>query len=334
MNAELAEAKPAEVELATNATVVDLGPDMANMRDVVWEGLGKASKALPAWLFYDAEGSRLFEQICVQPEYYPTRIELKILNEQGRDIAATLGEGCRLIELGSGAHHKARILLRVLRKPDGYVAIDISGEQLNEAVGKLAREFPHIEMTGIRADYGEHADLPLDEEGSNARMVGFFPGSTIGNMQPAEAEQFLAGWASTLSGGGMLVGVDLVKDPAILEAAYNDAAGVTAAFNRNMLAHINRELDADFDLERFAHRAFFDPVKSRIEMHLISQGAQTVDVAGRTFDFRDGESMHTESSYKYSVDGFQAMARRAGFVPQNVWSDPLRLFSVHYLEAP
>lgn len=328
MNAEQAE------DAANNVTVVDLGPDMVNVRDAVWEGLGSGPKALPAWLFYDAEGSRLFERICAQPEYYPTRTELKILNEQGRDIAATLGEGCRLIELGSGAYDKARVLLRVLRKPDGYVAIDISGEQLTEAIGKLKREFPNIDMTGIRADYGGHADLPLDEEGNNPRMVGFFPGSTIGNMQPHEAEQFLAGWSSTLSGGGMLVGVDLVKDPLILEAAYNDAAGVTAAFNRNMLAHINRELDAGFDLARFAHRAFFNADESRIEMHLVSDGAQRVDVAGRNFTFRDGESIHTESSYKYSVAAFQAMARRAGFIPKNVWSDPKELFSVHFLAAP
>ncbi len=318
---------------ATNLTVVDLGPDTASVRDAVLEGLGAEPKRLPAWLFYDAEGSRLFERICEQPEYYPTRTELKILNEQGRDIAATLGEGCRLIELGSGANQKARILLRVLRKPDGYVAIDISGEQLRAAVGSLAREFPHIEMTGIRADYHEHEALPLDEERSHARLVGFFPGSTIGNMHPGEAERFLAGWTDTLAGGGMLVGVDLAKDPAILEAAYNDAAGVTAAFNRNMLVHINRELGADFEPSRFAHRAFFHAESSRIEMHLVSTGAQDVNVAGRRFSFRDGESIHTENSYKYGIADFQALARRAGFTPQDVWTDPQGLFSVHFLAA-
>lgn len=318
---------------AANLTVLDLGPGTANLREAVWDGLGAEPKNLPAWLFYDAEGSRLFERICEQPEYYPTRTELRILNEQGREIAATLGEGCRLIELGSGANQKARILLRVLRKPDGYVAIDISGEQLHAAVGALAREFPNIEMTGIRADYGEHEDLPLDEERRHARLVGFFPGSTIGNMHPDEAERFLAGWVETLSGGGMLVGVDLVKDAAILEAAYNDAAGVTAAFNRNILAHINRELGADFEPARFAHRAFFDAAASRIEMHLASDGAQAVHVSGRRFAFRDGETIHTENSYKYGVAEFQALARRAGFTPQNVWTDPQQLFSVHFLAA-
>jgi dimethylhistidine N-methyltransferase len=318
---------------AANLTVLDLGPDTANLRDAVWNGLGTEPKTLPAWLFYDAEGSRLFEQICVQPEYYPTRTELKILTEQGRDIAAVLGEGCRLIELGSGANQKARILLRVLRKPDGYVAIDISGEQLHAAVGALAREFPHIEMTGIRADYGEHEDLPLDEERNHARLVGFFPGSTIGNMHPDEAERFLAGWVDTLAGGGMLVGVDLVKDTAILEDAYNDAAGITAAFNRNMLVHINRELGADFEPSRFAHRAFFNAQQSRVEMHLVSSGEQDVNVAGRRFSFRDGESIHTENSYKYGIADFQALARRAGFTPQNVWTDPRQLFSVHFLAA-
>jgi dimethylhistidine N-methyltransferase len=188
-------------------------------------------------------------------------------------------------------------------------------------------------MTGIRADYHEHEDLPLEEERNHARLVGFFPGSTIGNMHPDEAERFLAGWVDTLAGGGMLVGVDLVKEKAILEAAYNDAAGVTATFNRNMLVHINRELGADFQPARFAHRAFFNEAFSRIEMHLVSDGAQDVNVAGHRFAFRDGESIHTENSYKYGIADFQELARRAGFTPQNVWTDPRQLFSVHFLAA-
>ncbi|HRQ63355.1 MAG TPA: L-histidine N(alpha)-methyltransferase [Xanthomonadaceae bacterium] len=315
-------------------TIIDLAPELADMRKVVLTGLATVPKCLPAWLFYDAEGSRLFEAICEQPEYYPTRTELGILQRHGREIAAALGEGCRLVELGSGSHRKARALLRVLRQPDGYVAIDISGAQLREAVRTLARDFPHIPMTGIVADYGEDAALPLEDSPGDGPLVGFFPGSTIGNMAPCDAEAFLAAWAERLRGGGMLVGVDLVKDEAVLNAAYNDAAGVTAAFNCNMLEHINRALEGNFDPDRFRHHAFFNPLASRIEMHLVSETHQAVTVAGQRFDFRQGESIHSESSYKYSVPGFQSLARSAGFRPAQVWTDEREWFSVHYLAAP
>ena len=317
-----------------NVQIVDLAPGLANLREAVHEGLSARPRRLPAWLFYDAEGSRLFESICEQPEYYPTRTELAILREHGRDIAETLGEGCRLVELGSGSHRKARTLLRVLKNPDGYVAIDISGTQLRQAVQALAREFPDLPMTGIVADYGEDAQLPLEESPGDGPLVGFFPGSTIGNMEPAAAESFLRPWAARLAGGGMLVGVDLVKDSAILDAAYNDAAGVTAAFNRNILVHIARELDADIDSSTFRHRAFFDPVASRVEMHLVSAIAQELEIAGRRFRFEAGEGIHTENSCKYTIEGFQALARRAGFVPRRVWTDPRQWFAVHYLASP
>jgi dimethylhistidine N-methyltransferase len=317
-----------------NVSIVDLAPDLGSMREAVLAGLSATPKRLPPWLFYDAEGSRLFEQICEQPEYYPTRTELSILREHGNDIARTLGEGCRLVELGSGSHRKARTLLRVLRNPDGYVAIDISGEQLRDAVRALAKEFPELPVTGIVADYGEDASLPLEDSPGDGPLVGFFPGSTIGNMEPAAAEEFLRAWAGRLSGGGMLVGVDLAKDKAVLDAAYNDAAGVTAAFNLNMLTHINRELDADFDLERFRHLAFFDRERSRVEMHLQSLEDQDVEVAGERFHFAVGETIHSENSCKYSIDGFRALASRAGFVPKQVWTDPRQWFSVHYLAAP
>ena len=317
-----------------NATIVDLSPDLQSMQEAVIDGLLMTPRWLPAWLFYDATGSDLFEQICEQPEYYPTRTELGILREHGRSIAETLGEGCRLVELGSGAHHKARTLLRVLKSPDGYVAIDISGSQLRDSVRTLAREFPRLPVTGIVADYGEDSALPLEESPGDGPLVGFFPGSTVGNMTPEVAESFLSAWAERLTGGGMLIGVDLVKPASILNAAYNDAAGVTEAFNLNMLRHVNRELGTDFDLGQFAHRAFFNPEMSRVEMHLVSQGEQDVHVAGQTFHFANGESIHTESSCKYSIGDFQALARRAGFVPEQVWTDPQQLFSVHYLRAP
>lgn len=311
---------------------IDLAPDLAGVRDVVLDGLSRAPKELPAWLFYDAAGSRLFERICEQPEYYPTRTELAIFREHGREIAETLGAGCCLIELGSGSNRKARTLLEVMRKPEGYVAIDVSGEQLRTAVRELAAEFPAIPMTGIVGDYGA-GTLPLDAQGGG-RRVAFFPGSTIGNMHPHEARAFLAPWAGRLAGGGMLVGVDLVKPASVLHAAYNDAAGVTAAFNRNMLRRINRELGADFVPERFAHDAFWHEGPSRVEMHLVSRGRQRVQVGDRAFEFRDGESIHTECSYKYTVASFRALATEAGFAPGPCWIDPRGWFSVHFIAAP
>jgi dimethylhistidine N-methyltransferase len=312
--------------------IIDLAPDLDSVRAVVLDGLARKPKELPAWLFYDAAGSRLFERICEQPEYYPTRTELAIFASHGREIAETLGAGCRVIELGSGSNHKARTLLRALRKPEGYVAIDVSGEQLRAAVCELAAEFPAIPMTGIVADYGAARDLPF-AGAAGVRPVAFFPGSTIGNMRPAEARDFLAPWAGRLAGGGMLVGVDLVKPESVLHAAYNDAAGVTAAFNRNLLRRINRELGADFLPERFAHDAWWNAPESCIEMHLVSRGRQQVRIGDRTFDFRDGESIHTESSYKYSIESFQSLARAAGFLPGPCWTDRKGWFSVHFLAA-
>lgn len=311
------------------ATIVDLAPALAGLREAVLEGLSGKPKRLPSWLFYDAEGSRLFEEICRQPEYYPTRTELEILRSHGADIASQLGAGCRIVELGAGSHRKARVLLDALRRPDGYVAIDISDEQLRSSVAALAGAFPGLPVTGIIADYGSDTDLPIEGD----RLVGFFPGSTIGNMEPGEAEEFLRGWRPRLAGGGMLVGVDLVKDAAVLEAAYNDAAGVTAAFNRNMLAHVARALECALDPGLFRHHAFFDQERSRVEMHLVSRVAQVVSICGRRFHFAAGESIHTENSCKYTVAGFQALATRAGYTPQRVWTDQRGWFSVHYLAA-
>jgi dimethylhistidine N-methyltransferase len=316
-------------------TLIDLKPDLASIRDVVLDGLGARPKTLPAWLFYDAEGSRLFESICEQPEYYPTRTELAILRDHGADIARTLGEGCTLVELGSGSDRKAKVMLKLLRRPDGYIAIDVSADQLRSAVHARAREFPKLSMTGICADFGERAEaLPLEENAGDGPMVGFFPGSTVGNMTPEDAEHFLAQWAQRLSGGGMLIGVDLVKDASILDAAYNDAAGVTARFNRNVLAHIARRLDTDLDPMRFRHHAFFNPTMSRVEMHLLADRALEVRVEEHLFAFEAGEPIHTENSYKYTVENFTALATRAGFEVRRTWTDARQWFSVHYLAAP
>lgn len=317
------------------APLIDLSPDLADLRQTVLAGLRARPRWLPAWLFYDARGSALFERICEQPEYYPTRTELAILREHGHDIAALLGEGCTVIELGSGAHYKAQQLLQALDSPDGYVAIDVSRAALRNATHALRKAFPDLMVTGIVADYGPDGELPLTpDDAAPTRLIGFFPGSTIGNMNPDEAEAFLAGWAPRLAGGGMLVGVDLVKDKAVLDAAYNDAAGVTAEFNRNMLVRIARELDTDLDPMRFSHRAYFDIGHSRIEMHLVADSDYRFELEGERFAFAAGQSLHTESSYKYTVDGFRRLAERAGFSPQRVWTDRQSLFSVHYLSAP
>lgn len=313
--------------------LIDLSPDLADLRETVLAGLRARPRRLPPWLFYDAAGSALFERICEQPEYYPTRTELGILRDHGAEIAAVLGEGCTLVELGSGAHHKAERLLRALQNPDGYIAIDISRAALRDAIRALRRSFPKLSVTGIVADYAPESELPLDANGGDGPLVGFFPGSTIGNMDPPVAERFLAGWAPRLSGGGMLVGVDLVKDPGVLEAAYNDAAGVTAEFNRNMLARIARELDTDLDPAGFDHRALFDAERHRIEMHLVARERCHFWLEGERFAFAAGESIHTECSYKYTVDGFQELARRAGFHPERVWTDAGEWFSVHYLAS-
>lgn len=310
--------------------IVDLAPRLADVREAVLDGLSATPKRLPAWLFYDAEGSRLFERICEQPEYYPTRTELAILGDNGPAIAGALGPGRRIVELGAGSHRKAATLLRALERPSGYVAIDISEAALAACIAGIARAFPGLPVTGIVADYAADSDLPLD----GGHLAAFFPGSTIGNMEPDEAERFLRGWAARLAGGGMLVGVDLVKDPALLHAAYNDAAGVTADFNRNLLHHVNAVLGCRFDPARFAHRAFYNAPQSRVEMHLVSRVGQTVQVCGRSFDFAAGESIHTENSCKYSLAGFQQLARRAGFRPGPAWTDPRGWFAVQYLAAP
>ena len=307
----------------------DLQPPAADMRAEVLAGLELPDKRIAPKFFYDAEGSRLFDAICNLPEYYPTRTEIDILRRYGSEMSRRLGRDVLLVELGSGSSLKIRILLDALR-PAVYMPVDISKEHLLQSADALAAAFPSLQVHAVCADYSSPFRLPVDDLGYT--RAAFFPGSSVGNFDPGDAERFLRGVGDLLGDGGrLLIGVDLVKDHQLLEAAYNDAAGVTAAFNLNLLAHINRELDADFDLSGFRHKAFFDPALSRIEMHLISRRDQRVQVAGRTVSLASGESIHTESSYKYSVEGFQALARRAGFEPEQVWTDPAQLFSVHCL---
>jgi dimethylhistidine N-methyltransferase len=307
----------------------DYHPAPADLRAEVLAGLGAARKRLSPKLLYDAEGSRLFDAICELPEYYPTRTEIAILQRHGAEMAARLGREALLIELGSGSSLKIRVLLEALR-PAIYMPVDISGAHLRRSAEALAETFPELAVHAVCADYSAPFVLPLEDH--EHPRAAFFPGSSIGNFEPDEAAALLARVGELLGPGGrLLIGVDLLKDRAVLEAAYNDAAGVTAAFNLNLLARINRELDGGFAIDGFRHEAHFNRAQSRIEMHLLSVCDQTVQVAGADFAFREGESIHTESSHKYSIAGFQALAHGVGFEAEQVWTDPDALFSVHCL---
>jgi dimethylhistidine N-methyltransferase len=313
----------------------DLHPAPADMRADVLHGLALPQKRLAPKYFYDAHGSRIFDAICELAEYYPTRTEIDILRRHGAAMAERLGRDALLVELGSGSSLKIRVLLEALR-PAVYMPVDISKDHLLQSAESLAATFPSLQVHAVCADYSVPFQLPVDDH--EHPRAAFFPGSSVGNFDPADAERFLRRIGDLLGPGGrLLVGVDLVKDRQVLEAAYNDADGVTADFNLNLLTRINRELGADFDLAGFRHRARFNAESSRIEMHLISTRAQQVSISGKSFAFAEGESIHTESSYKYSIEGFHALARRAGFEPEQVWtdadagSDRAPLFSVHCL---
>jgi len=295
-------------------------------------GLARSPRSISPKFFYDAAGSQLFDRICELPEYYPTRTELRILGECAAEIAGQIGPNAEIVEFGAGSLTKVRLLLDALETPKRYLPIDISGEHLEAAAERLKADYPDLAIQPIAADYTMPLVLPAPMAGSG-RRVGFFPGSTIGNFEPDEALAFLQLAARMLRGGGLLIGVDLVKDPARLHAAYNDAQGVTAEFNLNLLRRANAELDAGFDLDGFSHAAFYNAPHRRIEMHLVSRRAQSVYLNGQEFAFEEGETIHTEYSHKFTVEGLRALAVRAGFRAGAVWTDPERLFSVHWLAA-
>ncbi len=308
----------------------DLAPEQEDFRSAVLEGLAKPHKSLPCKFLYDDVGSALFDRICELPEYYPTRTEVGILTAAASEIAAVAGRGGVLVEYGSGSSLKTRLLLDTLA-PDVYMPIDISRQHMLGACHALAGDYPTLHLMAVCADYTRPFTLPRVARGEQRRLA-FFPGSSIGNFAPLEALRFLKNVAQQLTAGdGLLIGVDLKKDPAILNAAYNDAAGVTAAFNLNLLARCNRELDADFDLDAFAHRAFYNTAAGRIEMHLESLYTQTAQVAGRAFAFVAGETIHTENSYKYRPDEFRRLATQSGFEPLRAWTDAAELFGAMYL---
>jgi dimethylhistidine N-methyltransferase len=292
-------------------------------------GLNARPKTLSAKYFYDVEGSRLFDRITRLPEYYPTRTETALLRRHAGEMAKAIGPDVELIEFGAGSLAKVGPLLDALDNPRAYIPVDIARDYLVDQAARFAARYPAIAIRPLVADFTQ----PLMLSTTDVRRAGFFPGSTIGNLDRRDALVFLRHASALFRGAGFLVGVDLVKDPARLHAAYNDAEGITAAFNKNMLARANRELGADFDLDAFAHYAFYAPHRQCVEVHLVSLKRQRVHIAGETISFQEGESIHTEDSHKYTVGGFRALASEAGFQPRHVWTDPENLFSIHWLEA-
>jgi dimethylhistidine N-methyltransferase len=296
----------------------------------VIDGLQREPKFIPPKFFYDETGSRLFDAICDLPEYYPTRTEMALLSEHADEIASLIGRECLLIEPGSGSSQKVRTLLEAIQ-PAAYMPMDISRNYLLEAAQQLSADYPWLEVHATCIDFT--AELTLHFCPPHAHRVAFFPGSSIGNFEPVDAIGFLQNIANMVGvGGGLLIGVDLKKDESILHAAYNDAQGITAEFNLNLLTRINRELDGDFDLDVFQHAAFYNPAAGRIEMHLTSYLPQTVTIGDEQVRIANNESIHTENSYKYHVEEFASLAKLAGFELVNVWTDPDNLFSLHYYQ--
>ncbi|HEX2013180.1 MAG TPA: L-histidine N(alpha)-methyltransferase [Roseateles sp.] len=296
------------------------------------QALRQRPRSISPKYFYDEAGSALFERICELPEYYPTRTELALLQRHGAEMAELIGPGAQLVEYGAGSLRKVRLLLERLAAPHSFVPVDISGTHLLAASRALQADHPALQIQPVVADITRPHDLPARP--ATGRRIGFFPGSSIGNFAPDEALDFLRMTAQELRGGALLIGVDLVKDPALLHAAYNDAQGVTAAFNLNILARARRELGAQFDPEGFLHSAFYNAPLQRIEMHLQSRRRQLLQLGQRSYEFEAGETLHTENSYKFSVAGFQALAAQAGFAAGPVWSDERDWFALLWLQAP
>jgi dimethylhistidine N-methyltransferase len=307
--------------------------ETSEFADDVVRGLSSRPKATPPKWLYDARGSALYELICEQPEYYPPRIETALLERHGDEIAAAVGRDALVFEYGAGSARKTALLLAALRRPAAYVPVDISREALLSAAEAMGARFPRLPVRPVVADFTAPVKLPLDDVPC-ARRLAFFPGSTIGNFDPPEAVALLRRMAHDAGPGGMLlVGVDLPKEEGALVAAYDDARGVTAAFDLNLLARMNRELAGDFQLSGFRHRAVWDARLSRVEMHLESCEAQRVSVAGRAFRFARGETLHTESAYKWEPRAFDALAAISGWRPEAAWTDDRAWFAVKLYRA-
>jgi dimethylhistidine N-methyltransferase len=312
----------------------DIGPSPAGigLQEEILQGLRGVPRSLPCKLFYDEAGSRLFDRICELPDYYPTRTEIGILHDHAGEMAATMGSGCVVIELGSGSSIKTRLLLDRLRSTVAYIPVDISGEHLTATTARMQQTYPNLRILPLEADYTQPLEIP-DVPELGARRIVYFPGSTIGNFTPEQARTFLERLARMArSGGGLLLGVDLKKDPTVLHAAYNDSQGVTAAFNLNILRHVNRLMNADFYVGQWQHRALYNEAEGRIEMHLVSQVRQSVSVNGARFRFDPGETILTEYSYKYTTDEVAELARDL-FTVQHIWTDRRKYFCVMFMTA-
>ena len=308
----------------------DYHPATTDMCEEVLAGLKRQQRYISPKYFYDEKGSQIFDAICKTQAYYPTQTETRIIRDNIEEITHCIGNGCLLVEPGSGNSQKVRELLEAIQ-PHAYLPMDISSSYLKKAAEKLAAEYDWLDVHAVCADFTEAVDLPYQPKGPH--RVAFFPGSSIGNFEPTEATRFLSNIAQMVGmGGGLLIGVDMKKSPEKLNAAYNDEQKLTESFNLNLLTRINRDLDADFIVEQFSHYAFYNLLAGRIEMHLVSDCKQQVNIAGQQFDFCAGESIHTENSYKYSIEEFQAIATQAGFTPCKVWTDTDNLFSLHYFE--
>ena len=317
-------------DLCTRAELLDLHPAPADMRQLVIEGLSRQPKQLPAWFLYDAEGSRLFDLICQQPEYTLTATETALLEQEAPAIAAALGPGT-LVEFGAGSARKVAPLLQALNQP-AYVALDISAEHLEPACARLQQHFPAVPILGVCCDYSQLEQLPEHPLLSGTAHLGFFPGSSLGNFEPEAARQLLRQFRKLLGPGGkLLIGIDQPKARERLEAAYNDAAGVSAAFALNLLARLNRDLAGSFELNAFRYRARWQPEQSQIEMALVSQREQQVELAGQLWSFAKGEALISETSAKYSPEAFLALAASAGWRGAERWSDPAGDLSLHLL---
>jgi L-histidine Nalpha-methyltransferase len=311
-------------------------PRVNNRRDELLDdtlaGLSRTPRRLLSKYFYDARGSQLFEQITLQPEYYLTRVEKKLLDSRAADIAAAVGAAAHVVEYGSGSGDKTRQLLGMLASPVAYTPVEISQSALDTSVARLRVAFPAVEMLPVCADFSQPIALPRPARAPRRTLL-FFPGSTLGNFEDDKAIALLRVMAEEIGASGQaLVGIDLDKDPALIEAAYNDAAGITAEFTLNLLVRLNRELGSDFDLDGFRHRAVYARERGRIETTLVSRRAQRVDVAGRSFEFKEGEAIEVEISSKYTDARFDALAAAAGLRVTRRWNDPRDWFGLRLLQ--
>lgn len=297
------------------------------------EGLSQREKSISPKYFYDQRGSALFDRICELPEYYPTRTEMAILRHHAGDIGQRMGRHAEIVEFGAGSLHKVRLLLSAMDEPSRFVPVDISGTHLHGAVQRMRADYPQLCVQPVTADYTQQWELPA-ALAQGGRRIAFFPGSSIGNFAPAQAAAFLRSCARSLPGGALLLGADLIKHPDTLHAAYNDAQGVTAAFNRNVLERANRELGANFKLHQFHHSAFYNAPRQRIEMHLVSTRQQVVHVGATVLRFEEGETVHTENSHKFTIEGLQRLAADAGLQAGPVWTDPQQWFGVLWFDIP